>query len=224
MPNPALLLCDSDALVQFFLANDLRPLQALKADFEIQPTIVLEVDMELRRVGKHKDRFVPQLEKALKHGTLAKLDQALFQTYLATATPGTSWSTYQALGMQYYGYVQRGEAYTHAAAVTLGMPAMSNDFRAVRLLEEKMLTVAAPTLRSFDLLVFAYQSDIQLSACEDIRSSLLEHGEGIPGPFRNRSFADGVSNFPCRLQSGTNADDPAARSNTHYEPLTIKRR
>jgi hypothetical protein len=221
MQNPALLLCDSDALVQFLLVPDLRPLQALIANFGIQPAIVLEVDLELRWLAKHKDRFVPQLEKALKHGTLVKLDQSKFQTYLGKAKPGTSWSTYQALGMLYYGYVQRGEAYTHAAAVSLGMPAMTNDQRAVRVLQEQMLTTAIPSLRSFDLLVFAKEAGIlTIKACEDIRTELLAHDEGIPGPFLHASFEDASGSFPSRLRLGS-ASTIAAPPSTHYEPLFI---
>src|SRR6267154_3417475 len=112
MPNPPLMFCDSDALVQFFLIDDLRPLQALKTQFHIQPTITLEVDLELRWLAKHKNFFVPKLDKALKHGILTKLDQGTFQGYLGTAAAGTSWGSYQALGVRYYGFVQRGEAYT----------------------------------------------------------------------------------------------------------------
>jgi hypothetical protein len=59
MSNPALLPCDSDVLVQLFLADELRPLQELKSSFDIQPVIVAEVDLELRWLGKYKNRFVP---------------------------------------------------------------------------------------------------------------------------------------------------------------------
>jgi hypothetical protein len=222
MPNPALLLCDSDALIQFFIADDLRPLQSLRTQFGIQPVIALEVDLELRWLAKHKDRFVSTLDKALRTGTLAKLDQATFQSCLGTATPGTSWSTFQSLGTKYYGYVQRGEAYTHAAAVTLGMPAMTNDGNAVRVLEGQMLSVAVPTLRSFDLFSFALEFGVlQIKECEDIRSELLANGEGLPGPFANKSFEDGVKKFPCRLRHSNAPDASCAPPTKYYEPLTI---
>src|SRR6266849_6027964 len=107
MPNPPLLVCDSDALVQFFLIDDLRPLQDLRTRFQIQPTITLEVDLELRWLTKHRNCFVPKLDKALKRGILTKLDQSTFQGYLGTATAGTSWGSFQALGVRYYGFVQR---------------------------------------------------------------------------------------------------------------------
>jgi hypothetical protein len=160
MPNPSLLICDSDALVQFFLVDNLQPLQTLRSRFQIQPTITLEVEIELRWLGKYKNYFAPKLDKALKHGTLTKLDEVNFQGYLGTATAGTSWGTFQALGARYYGFVQRGEAYTHAAAVSLAMPAMSNDAKAVRVLESQMMNVAVPVLRFFDVISFAHSSGI----------------------------------------------------------------
>jgi hypothetical protein len=225
MPNPPLLLCDSDALVQFFLMDDLRPLQVLRTDFQIQPTITLEVDLELRWMRKHKNRFVPKLDKALKSGLLTRLDQTAFQGLLGEASPGTSWQTYQALGARYELVVQRGEAYTHAAAVSLGMPAMSNDQKAVLVLTNQMMSVATPVLRSFDLLVFANQiGTLDMKQCEEIRSELLTNGEGLPGPFLNSSFAAGAKTFPCRLRIGNPAEAPFPQPTTHYDPLVILRR
>jgi hypothetical protein len=223
MPNPVLLPCDSDVLVQLFLVSSLRPLQELKKRFAIQPTISIEVDLELRWVGKYKDRFVPQLDKALKHGTLVKLDQSLFQSLLSGAAPGTSWGTYQALGAQYYGYVQRGEAYTHAAAVTLGLPAVSNDQRAVLVLQSQMLRLPAPVLRCFDLLIFAHQAGIlALDECETIRKELLKNGEGVPGSFVHASFEDGAKKFPCRLKQGSaSGGHLVAPPIRYHDPLVI---
>jgi len=222
MPNPSLLLCDSDALVQFFLIDDLRPLQALRTSFQIQPTITLEVDLELRWLAKYKSFFVPKLDKALKHGILTKLDQGTFQGYLGTAAPGTSWSSFQALGARYYGFVQRGEAYTHAAAVSLGMPALSNDGTAVRVLEGQMMSVAVPVLRFFDIIIFAHEFKVLTTKdCEEIRSALFKNGEGLPGPFKNASFVNGEKTFPRRLRVGNAAGSPYPQPTNHYDPLTI---
>jgi hypothetical protein len=223
MPNPAILLCDSDVLVQFFLSGDLRPLTELKTRFGIQPVVVLEVDLELRWLGKHKDRFVSPLEKALKHKTLLRLDQALFQSFLSSAAPGTSWSSYQALGAQYYGYVQRGEAYTHAAGVALGFPTASNDFKAILTLQAQMLAIPAPVLRFFDLCVFAYECGVlNLKSCEFVRSELLKHGEGLPKAFANSSFEDGLKTFRCRLRSTPGSGAGAAAVGTNYtDPLVV---
>jgi hypothetical protein len=222
MPNPALLLCDSDALVQFFIVDDLRPLQELARYFGIQPVVTIEVDMELRWLARHRDRFVSQLDKALKHGTLLKLGQAEFQKHLSVATPGTSWATFQNLGAKYYGFVQRGEAYTHAAAVALTMPALSNDQKAVFVLKSQMCQTAVPTIRTFDLLVFAKQAGIlSVKDCDDIRSELLKNGEGIPGPFLHASFEDGMKLFPCRLREAQ--EQPGSDPVEHHDPLTIVR-
>jgi hypothetical protein len=222
MPNPPLLLCDSDALVQFFVIDDLRPLQSLKATFQIQPTITLEVDLELRWLGKHKNAFVPKLDRALKHGILVKLDQGMFQGYLGTVTAGTSWASYQALGARYYGFVQKGEAYTHAAAVSLAMPALSNDGKAVRVLEGQMMSVAVPVLRFFDIIIFAHAFGVLTTKeCEDIRSTLMGSDEGIPGPFERASFVNGAKNFPCRLRAGSASAGPYPPPTNHYDPLTI---
>lgn len=223
MPNPALLPCDTDVLVQLFLADDLRPLQGLKRNFGVQPAITLEVDLELRWVGKPKGRFVSQLDKALKHGTLTKLDPPLFQSLLGTATPGTSWSTYQSLGARFYGYIGRGEAYTHAAAVSLGLPSASNDRRAIEVMKVQMLPLPSPVLRCFDLLVFAYFDGIlSLKDCENIRTELLKKAEGIPGPFLHASFEDGAKNFSCRLrQVSAESAHLIVPCTAHYDPLVL---
>src|SRR5712691_1314540 len=191
MPNPALLLCDSDALIQFFLGNEIRPFRQLQDSYGIQPAIVQEVDLELRWLGKHKDRFVPQVEKMLKSTVLRVLDPAYFQSLLSTAPVGASWASFQSLGAQYEGYIGRGEAYTFAAALTLSVPALSNDFSAIKTLEANLLTLPTPVLRGFDLLAFCYQSGcVELKACDGVRSELLKSGEGIPKAFRNASFQD----------------------------------
>jgi len=165
---------------------------------------------------------VPKLDKALKRGILTKLDQSTFQGYLGTATAGTSWGSFQALGVRYYGFVQRGEAYTHAAAVSLGMPVLSNDSTAVRVLEGQMMSVAVPVLRFFDIIIFAHAANVLTTKdCEDIRSTLLKNGEGLPGPFKNASFVNGAKIFPCRLQVGNAAGSPYPQPTNYYDPLTI---
>jgi hypothetical protein len=204
MPNPALLICDSDVLVQFFLANEIRPLKHVKEAYGIQVAIVQEVDLELRWLGKHRDKFVHQLDKTLKSDVLRVLDPAYFHSFLSSAPVGASWAGFQSLGAQYEGRIHRGEAYTFAAAVTLGSPALSNDFSAIKTLQANLLTLPTPVLRGFDLLAFCYQSGcLELRECEEVRSELLRNGEGMPKAFMNASFEDGLKNFLPRLQDGT---------------------
>jgi hypothetical protein len=205
MPNPAILVCDSDALVQFFLSNEIRPFRHLRDDYGIQPAITQEVDLELRWLGKHKHRFVPQLDKALKSAVLRVLDPPYFQSLLSSAPVGASWVGFQTLGAQYEGHIHRGEAFTFAAGVTLGMPALSNDFSAIKTLEANFLTLPTPVLRAFDLLAFCHQSGcLDLKACNEVRSALLKNGEGMPMAFMNASFEDGITNFAPRLRDGSN--------------------
>lgn len=222
MPNPPLLLCDSDVLVQLFTADELRPLIELKKSYGVQPAVVLEVDIELRWMRKYKDRFASHLDKALKSETLKKLDQTLFQSLLGKATPGTSWAGFQALGTQYSGYVQKGEAYTYAAGVTVSLPVASNDFSAIQTLQAQMLTLPVPIIRSFDLLVFSYSAGIlEMKDCDAARKELLRNGEGLPRAFQNSSFEDGMRSFSCRLLDGSSASN--SLPNTFSSALAITR-
>lgn len=208
MANPAILVCDSDALAQLFLSNEIRPLRHLQEAYGVQPVIVQEVDLELRWVGKYKDRFVQPLEKALRGRVLKILDPTLFQSLVGTAPVGASWENFQSLGAQYDGRIHRGEAYTFAAAITLEVPALSNDFSAIKTLEGNLLAVPRPVLRAFDLLAFCLNSGhLELKACESVRSELLKNGEGIPKPFAHASFEDGLNDFAPRLHDGPNPTD-----------------
>ncbi len=174
MPNPRLIVRDSDALIQLFIANQLQPLKDLKKLYGIQPAVVQEVDIELRWLGHYRDRFVPQLDKAVKSGLITRLDKALFQSLVSAAPAGASWSAFQSIGAQYFGYVDKGEAYSHAAGVVLGVQTVSNDFRAIQLLQSQMMNLPAPVLRSFDLLAFALASGtLRIQDCENARSALL---------------------------------------------------
>lgn len=220
MPNPALLVCDSDALIQFFLADEIRPLKQLRDTYGIQPAIVQEVDLEIRWLRKYRDRFVPQLDKALKSNALRVLDPAHFQSLLASAPVGASWAGFQSLGAQYEGRVHRGEAYSFAAAVTLEMPALSNDFSAIKTLEANFLALPTPVLRSFDLLSFCLHNGLlELKDCEAMRSELLKVGEGLPAAFRHASFEHALKSFAPRLRDGPASF--AASSGNYSTPLFV---
>ena len=225
MPNPSLLICDSDVLVQFFLAGELRPLRDLRRLYGVQPAIVQEVDLELRWLGHYGARFVPQLDKSLKAGLLTKLDKTLFQSLLGAAPPGASWTGFQSLGAQYLGYVDKGEAYSHAAGVVLGLPSASDDFRAIRVLQFQMQNLPSPVLRSFDLLGFALESGILSSQdCEQVRSCLLKEGRWVHQAFKHASFADGMANFHLRLRDASKAGSPVPHSPAGFsDPLFITR-
>lgn len=225
MPNPSLLICDSDVLVQLFLAAELGPLRDLKSLYGVQPAIVQEVDVELRWVGHYGNRFVPQLDKSLKTGLIARLDKTLFQSLLSAAPPGASWAGFQSLGAQYMGFVDKGEAYTHAAGVVLALPTASDDFRAIQVLQFQMQNLPAPVLRSFDLLGFAFESGtLPMQDCEKARSCLLKESRWVPGAFKHASFADGLSNFRLRLRDASKASPPGPQPPSIFtDPLFITR-
>jgi hypothetical protein len=201
MPNPALLLCDTDVLIQFFLANELRPLKELKRIFAVQPAVVVEVaDIELRWNGRYRGRFAAEADKAIKSGLLEYLDPAAFQGYLSSAPIGSSWAQFQTIGAEYARHVQRGEAYTFAAALSLGMPAISNDFRAIETLRVQGLALPCPVLRCFDLIAFSYQAGVlDMGPCEGFRDSLFRSSEHIPKIFAKTSFEKGLASFRSRL-------------------------
>lgn len=225
MPNPSLIIYDSDVLVQLFLSNELRPLRALKTLYGIQAAIVQEVDAELRWLGHYGARFVPQLDKSLKNGLLVRLDKSQFQSLLGTASPGTSWAGFQSVGAQYLGFVDKGEAYTHAAGVVLGLPTASDDFRAIQVLQFQMQNLPSPILRSFDLFGFALEAGlVPIEDCEKVRSCLLKDGRWIPAALKNTSFANGISNFPLRLRDSTKAPSSGAQVPTTFsDPLYVTR-
>ena len=132
--NPDLIFCDSDALIQIFIVDATNLLQALKVDFGIEPVIMPEVEMELRWTKRFRNRFEQPLRKAVSAGRLAICDQALLQSHFGPTGP-PAFSAIQSLGATYHKKVGRGEAYTLAAATTLAVPALSNDFQAIKVLQ-----------------------------------------------------------------------------------------
>lgn len=213
MANPELLVVDSDVLAQIFLAKAHKLLSHLKTNFGVQPVITAEVDLELRWLGRFRDRFEPALEKALKHGALVRLDLGCFQGFLGKAPPGASWSSFQATGLMYGQRVDRGEAYTHAAGLTLGMPTASNDFRAIQVLQANNLMLPMPVLRTFDLCSFAFETKcMDRHQCEEFRKALRSENEGLPKAFMNNSFEDGLRTFRSRLRIASSAVNPAPQA------------
>ena len=201
MANPSLLVIDSDVLAQIFLTKSYTVLSHIKSDFSVQASITVEVDLELRYLGRFRDRFEKELDKALKNEVLVKLDLATFQRHLGEAPPGASWNSFQVLGRDYGRRVDRGEAYTHAAGLTLGVPTASNDFRAVQTLDANGLLLPSPVLRTFDLYSFAYESGfLRSSQVDQFRRTLLAEKEGIPKAFLKSSFEDGLKSFQPRLR------------------------
>jgi hypothetical protein len=204
MPNPRLLVCDTDALIQLFLTKDstrkLIPLRVLRDFYEIQPVIVEEVEIEIRSSKTFLNQFEADLKKSLTSGTISLLDASAFLKYVPSPHARSVFASYQGLGRQYYRYVDRGEAYTLAAAVTLNEPAMSNDFSALEVLDKQGFALPTPVLRAFDLFTLCYQTgDLVEKECDSARQDLIRFDEGVPRSFRHASFRDGLESFCPRL-------------------------
>jgi hypothetical protein len=207
MANPSLLLCDTDSLIQLFLTSqhnqNLRPLRVLRDDYGIQPTIVEEVETELMWTRRYGSRFVPQLKKATASGLIERLDVTVLGRHVGQAIAKSVHSGFQALGQQYSKHADPGEAYTFAAAVTLGVPALSNDKSAVDALDYNGMALPSPVLRAFDVLTLSYQvGALAEKECDKVRKELLQLGEHVPRAFRNASFADGLAQFCPRILDG----------------------
>jgi hypothetical protein len=201
--NPKLLVCDSDALFQLFITNIISPLKELKRLYGVQPVITQEVELELFSNQRYSKRVGPSVQKSISKGTLVVLSPHTLRSLIGPAAE-VYYPAVQALGAQYRLRVQKGEAYSHATGVILKVPAMSNDFEAIRLLTTNECEVAAPTIRSFDLIVFAHHIGVLKDTdCDGFRKQMnMERNEYIPKEFRNASFKDGLPFFCPRILDG----------------------
>lgn len=220
MSNPSFLLCDTDVLIQFFIAKDLRPLYELKRAYGIQASIVAEVEVELRSNKKHKKLIDSQFDKAISSTVLEIFDEQRLSTFLTrsedflpSSVASATWSGIQATGKRYNLHVGIGEAYTHATAASLELPSASNDSQALNQLERKGFLIPSPVLRTYDLLAVSYQGELFANKhCEDFRKALLAVGEQIPEECRNRGFVEGLQGFNARIMDrgkpSVGRDDP----------------
>jgi hypothetical protein len=209
MPNPPLLLCDADAIFQICITGTFTLLNSLRHRYSIQSAIVPEVEVELFSNRRHGRKLGPQVKKAIGRGTLRVLDQTLIQNMIVgvnttAATARAVLASIQYVGSQNHRHCGRGEAYTHAAAHFLAVPALSNDMEAIKSLTEAGFSLPSPVLRAFDLLVFGFQiGELTEADCDAARQTLLASGEGIPQAFEHSSFKDGLVDFDTRLVDGS---------------------
>jgi hypothetical protein len=224
MPNPQAIVCDTDSLYQVFLANQPVLLRQLRDIYGIQPMVVAEIEMDVRRRPKLQKGMGAGFKKALGNGTLVLLDATQFNS-MSGLTRNTTWADIQARGRRYnvWGGLGSGEAYTHAAAYSMGIPAMSNDWAAICLMTEKGLDRPSPILRTFDLLCLAHQiNQLAIGPCEAFRSDLLSEKEHVPRAFQNASFAGGLPNFAPRIQCANHSTIGRANPSLSGMDMTIR--
>jgi hypothetical protein len=209
MARPDFVVCDTDALIQLFLNKDIRPLGLLRSRYRITPVIMPEVEIELGANPKYGRRIAPQVRKALTSGVLKIVNSGLLEAHYGGGTTGSlaahaAFTEIQRLGKQFQGPADLGEAYTHAAALTLKSPALSHDRTALDALSSAGFAVPPTVLRTFDLLVLFYQvGDLSEGDCDAFRQAMNVEKEFLPSPFKRTSFADGLNSFAPRLIDGT---------------------
>jgi hypothetical protein len=204
MSNARLLFLDSDALIQVMLVSALPILRVLRSDYEVLSVIVPEVELEILS-GKFASRLGYMLKKAIDNGLIRVLEPSMFSQILhddptKSITVGKSYSDIQTRGRAYSRRVDTGEAYTFAAATTLGQPCTSNDKSAIVAMNTAGLELPKHILRSFDIFVFSHQIGHSTDGdCDCMRQTLVGEKEFVPKVFAGQSFQAGLIQFQPRL-------------------------
>jgi hypothetical protein len=200
--NPKLIIIDSSVLLPLIAADQFAVLRLLRSDFGVQPAIVEAVESEvaciLQNVPKFRGRR-EQLKKALGNGTLALVGRELLAPILGNSVD--AWvRQMDSEGERLYSIVDRGEAYTHAASMVLGVPAATDDTTAISRLLKGDETIPRPVLRFWDFVVFAHQRDLlDAERCDKIRQFLRKMEERLHPCFAKRSYQDGLPYYYARL-------------------------
>jgi hypothetical protein len=204
MPAPGLLFCDTDCLLQLLIANQVALLKWLKARYGMAAVIVPEVELEAVSTSRYRNRFEHGLRKAIAAGALSVFDYSRPEEQLtgvaAAAQADITMKAIVDTGRRLSLRIGRGEAYSHAACVHLGMPLLSHDISAIEVLAQNKMRAAAPTLRVFDLIALANgRGRMSARECDSARQALHGAGEFLPRAFRNASFEEGLRYFRRRL-------------------------
>lgn len=206
MANPSVIFADTDALNQVLLGNTLRILRELKVQYGIQTIVVPEVEMELLSSRRFGQRFHSPFKKAVSNGLIKVFEESRYSAILTSlraeqpSALGVSYADIQALGNAFHRRIDLGEAYTLAAAVKLNQPALSNDYSALKTMQQAGLQVPITVLRAYDLIVFAHQVGIlDERQCEEFRQTMVTENEFVPARQKSTSFAKGLPDFVPRL-------------------------
>lgn len=213
---------DSDALIQILLCGQHRVFSILESDFGVRSFLMSEVEVEVLSNRKFGGIVRPKLEKALKSRSLKILTSSDLDGLAARGSAPVSLVDIRDLGKDYNIDVGIGEAYTHAAGVTLDSPTVSNDINAIRTLESKGKKLPPTILRSFDLFAFLYAENyIQTPEAEQALKTLKMYREWLPSSLRNASFEDGIRRIDCRLATSLSL---TASGNDWSATLYLKRK
>lgn len=234
MEPPVGLFLDTDVLIQLYISRSQNILGYLKDNYGFSSLVVPEVASEITYSRKFGTRFQRDFRRACQARWVREMDANSYATIVNSSTDfqkcatNVSYSDIEHLGREYNLRVDRGEAYTHAAAVLLSQPVASNDKSAIDVLLHNGYQVPIPVLRTFDFIVFAYQTGFKkLSECNDIRRSLLGENERLPVQWKNASFEAGLKSFVPRLVDSActyvGASSTSTKNNHYTTPLVVSK-
>ncbi len=205
-PNPRFLLADTSSILPLAIGGCLPTLKRLHSEYGIKTLITEKVEMEVRWHVNENQKFIgfkDPVYRALEHKLLSVLDDRFAEAhglgYEFLDDVDIASRRLQGIG------VDEGEAYTHAAATALGVPALTNDTAALRKLD-KNGDVFPGAIRCFDIIGFAFQVNFLTNAmCDEARLCMIRANEGIERVFRHRSFTEGLTHFYLRLVDGNSS-------------------
>lgn len=207
MSNPPFLVCDADATIQLLAAGFHEQLRALRTRYGIQPVVVDVVATELRNFKKIST-IPAHFEKSIAKKVICELTLDVFrQHFAANGGPlnrgehvDRLWAAVQSLGSRYELVIDRGEAYSFAMAVELGLPVMTNDFRSIQTMRGLGNRLPEHLLRSFDLLALAVQNGtLAQREMGKMCGRLRGKKEWVPSILANQPFEDAIAAFDVRV-------------------------
>jgi hypothetical protein len=195
-----LLICDSDALIQIFCTDQETLLKKLRLSYGITSAVTEAVEMEILRPGRKLGACCQAgFRKAIESGLLTVIDRRTLGKFTAN-DPHSTYDSIQNIGQDYNKVIDRGEAFTHAAARVLRAAVLSNDFQSRLAADSKGLILGKPTLRFYDLVVFLHQcGELTERDCDNIRKELFRVGDSIHSAFAARKFVQGLARFYPRI-------------------------
>lgn len=219
-PKTLVIIFDSSVVLQIIATGQFRILRSLQSDFGVQSAIVPAVESEVSVIVENVPKFRgrrEQFKKALRNRTLAIVNRDFLAPLVGTAAD--SWiRQIDAEGTRLYDFVDRGEAFTHAASIVLNALVATNDTTAVSRLVRQGETLPSPTLRFWDLVVFSHQVGwLSENDCDAIRQFLDKIGERNHPCFSSHSFQDGLPHFYARLTCSEEPGIGAAETQEKFD-------
>ena len=203
--NPEFIVADTSALFQLVMCDQITLLRTLKADYGVQTAIVEAVEAELRFLladEKFKSGQ-PVLRKAFGNRSVEVLNKVFLKARYGPIADGLLAQMNQR-GAEMARIVDRGEAYSHSAAMILSVPIATHDYSAVNRLFQEGVVVPRPIIRAFDLVVFGLQTEcLTEQDCNGMRKELFRKQQYLPQCFERCAFRDGLPNFYARVLDGS---------------------